>query len=60
MGRPDRSAILLELVVENNIVHPSISDEELLEAVEAIEMQQQQQPECYDHDMFNDMNFLIS
>ena len=51
MGRPDRSAILLELMVENNMVHPSMSDEELLEAVEALE-RQHQQPECYDGDKF--------
>ena len=43
MGRPDRTAILLELMVENNMVHPSMSDEELLEAVEALERQQEQQ-----------------
>ena len=35
MGRPDRTAILLELMVENNM-----SYEELLEAIEALERQQ--------------------
>ena len=38
-------------MVENNMVHPSMSDEELLEAIKAIE-RQQQKPECYDDDMF--------
>ena len=42
MGLPDRTAILVELMVEHNIVQPSMSDEELLEAVEAVERQQQQ------------------
>ena len=39
-------------MVENNMVHPSMSGEELLEAIEATERQQQQQPQCYDDDMF--------
>ena len=34
------------------MVHPSMSNEELLEAVEAIERQQQQKVECYDDDLF--------
>ena len=50
MGRPDRTAILLELMIEHNMVQPSMSEEELLEAVEAIERQQQQQPERDDND----------
>ena len=49
MGRPDRTTILLELMVENNMVNPSMSDEELLEAVEALE--RQQQPECCDDEI---------
>ena len=44
MGRRDRTAILLELMVENNM--------ELLEAVEALERQQQQQPKCSDDEIF--------
>ena len=53
MGRPDWTAILLDLMVENNMVHPSTSDEELLEPGEALErQQQQQQPECCDDEMF--------
>ena len=36
MGGPDRTATLLELMVENNIVRPSMTDEDLLEAVEAL------------------------
>ena len=41
-------------MVENNMVHSSMSDEELLEAVEALvrQQQQQQQPECCDDEMF--------
>ena len=38
-------------MVENNMVQLSMSDEELLEAVEAVERQQQQQPECCDDEM---------
>ena len=45
--RPDRTAILLELMLEHNMVQPSMNDEELLEAVEAVQ-RQQQQPKCDD------------
>ena len=59
MVRPDRTAILLELMAENNMVHPSMSYEELLEAVEALERQQQQQPECCDDEMFEFSDVLL-
>ena len=52
MGRPDRTAILLELMIEHNMVQPSMSDEELLEAIEAVERQQKQPERDDDTDMF--------
>ena len=57
MERPDRTAILLEMMIDNEMVQPSMTDEELVEAVETLEKEQQKPEEVVmvdddDDDMF--------